>query len=336
MGLMFEAPPNGNEIPAQSCNVNSTPLEPVILTREMEIRRDAVGNDHVNHGTGAAVPLDAMTMADAYIPLIPGSFPGLTPEVHVESPQIDASMETMPRSTAPIPHDTVLLNDRHDPSGVADVLERNSINEKFVPVPVRTPFHFKGKEATILAGSKRKANAPPPIPRLNKKKQKTGGAEHDVVDAITPPATPSPVVIFAGVAPHGTKRRQYKQPDDKQTTVKRQRIDSSIPEREEVEEIRLTSPEEVEKHIRAKNRRKVNFAPAPPNVAVNPPMLVPLTADLGSEVCPLTHLRGQREVEYVVPAQTQSTLHVEPTVRSRRRKGAEDVTLPPRKKQRIA
>ncbi|KNC96060.1 uncharacterized protein SPPG_09539 [Spizellomyces punctatus DAOM BR117] len=333
-GLMFEAPPNGNEIPAQPCNVNSTPLEPVILTRETEIRRDAVGNDRVNHGTGAAVPLDAMTMSDAYIPLIPGSFPGLTPEVHVESPQINASVETMPRSAAPIPHDTVLLNDRHDPSGVADVLERNSVNEKFIPVPARTPFHFKGKEATILAGSKRKANAPPPIPRLNKKKQKT--------EPVTPPSTPSPVapprppdVIFAGVAPHGTKRRQYKQPDDKQTTVKRQRIDSSIPEREEVEEIRLTSPEEVEKHIRAKNRRKVNFAPAPPNVAVNPPTLVPLTADLGSEVRPLTRLRGQREAEYVVPLVPTQTVHVEPTVRSRRRKGA-DVTLPPRKKQRIA
>ncbi|KND03133.1 uncharacterized protein SPPG_08998 [Spizellomyces punctatus DAOM BR117] len=210
-GLMFEAPPNGNEIPAQPRNVNSTPLEPVILTRETEIRRDAVGNDHVNHGTGAAVPLDAMTMADAYIPPIPGSFPGLTPEVHVESPQIDASMETMPRSAAPIPHDTVLLNDRHDPSGVADVLERTPSMKNLSWFLLE--LHFTSK------------------------KQKTE------------PVTPPPDVIFAGVAPHGTKRRQYKQPDDKQTTVKRQRIDSSIPEREEVEEIRLTSPEEVEKHI---------------------------------------------------------------------------------------
>ncbi|KNC97202.1 uncharacterized protein SPPG_07588 [Spizellomyces punctatus DAOM BR117] len=336
-GLMFQAPPNGNEIPAQPRNVNSVPVEPVILTRETEIRRDAVGNDRVNHATGIAVSLPAHLMADSYIPPIPGGFPGSTQQIHVESPQIDASVETMPRS-ATIPHDTVLLNDRHDPSGVADVLERNSINDQFVSVPARTPFHFKGKEATILAGSKRKANAPPPIPRGNKKKQKTGGAEHDAIEPVTPPATPvaphPPDVIFAGVAPHGTKRRQYKQPDDKQT-VKRRRIADHV-EEPPLEEIVLQNPEEVERSVRASRRRRVNVDPVLAPTALNPPTLVPLTADLGSEVRPLACLRGQREAEYVVPpAQTQSTLRVEPTVRSRRRKGAEDVTLPPRKKQKI-
>ncbi|KNC99708.1 uncharacterized protein SPPG_05089 [Spizellomyces punctatus DAOM BR117] len=345
-GLMFQAPPNGNEIPAQPRNVNSSPLEPVILTRETEIRRDAFGNDHVNHATGVAVPLDAMTMGDAYIPPIPGGFPGSTPQVHVESPQIDASVETMPRS-APIPHDTVIMNDHQNPSDVADVLERNSVNEQFISVPARTPFHFKGKEPAVLAGSKRKANAPPPIPRLNKKKQKTGDAEHDVVEGInlepvTPPATPPPVapprppdVLFAGRAPHGTKRRQYKQPEDKQT-IKRRRIDAEHVEEPALEEIVLQNPEEVERSVRASRRRRVNVDPVLAPMALNPPTLVPLTADLGSEVRPLTRLRGQREAEYVVPpVPTQATVHVEPTVRSRQRKGAEDVTLPPRKKQRI-
>ncbi|KNC95839.1 uncharacterized protein SPPG_08706 [Spizellomyces punctatus DAOM BR117] len=340
-GLMFQAPPNGNEIPAQPRNVNSVPVEPVILTRETEIRRDAVGNDRVNHATGIAVSLPAHLMADSYIPPIPGGFPGSTQQIHVESPQIDASVETMPRSV-PIPHDTVLLNDRHDPSGVADVLERNSINDQFVSVPARTPFHFKGKEATILAGSKRKANAPPPIPRLNKKKQKTGGAEHDVVEPVTPPATPPPVapprppdVIFAGSAPHGTKRRQYKQPEEKQT-VKRRKIDDSIPEQEDhVEEITLMSPAEVERNVRANRRRKVDVAPAAPT-ALNPPTLVPLTADLGSEIRPLAKLRGGwRDAEFVVPAQPVQQVQVtEPTVRTRRRKG-EEIILPPKKKQRM-
>ncbi|TPX56702.1 hypothetical protein SpCBS45565_g08370 [Spizellomyces sp. 'palustris'] len=341
-GLVFQAPPNGNEIPVQPRNVNSTPVEPVILTRETEIRRNVFGNDRVNHSTGVAVPLDAMMMADSYIPEIPGGFPGSTVEVQVESPQNDASVETLP-PTAPIPHDTVIMNDRRDPSGVADILERNSVNDQFVSVPARTPFHFKGKEATVLAGSKRKANAPPPIPRFNKKKQRVGDAEHVVVvdqinlEPATPPPAPvapprPPDVIFAGLAPHGTKRRQYKQPEDKQT-VKRQKIDDSIPEREEtVEEITLMSPAEVERKVRA-NRRKVNVAPTAPAAPITPLTLVPLTADYGGELRPLAKLCGKHNAEYIVPPEPmQQTPYSKPTVRTRRRKG-EELSLPPKKKQ---
>ena len=220
-GMVFQAPAGGKEPIDEPSNANSKSPDKVILTKETEIRQDPLtGLSHINVATGSVVPLDSQIPSNDDIPM-PGTFPSKPPSETVSSPSSDnAEIKiSSPPLESPIPQ--VVANSKDDPNGVADIIESNFISTPAVSIPAHGPFRFKGRDPPVLAGKKRKAVGPPPIPRLDKKRIRTGESPYDEVASSVPleQAVPGPSISIDPLIP-GTKRPAMTQPDERQVKKK--------------------------------------------------------------------------------------------------------------------
>nr|DAC81681.1 TPA_asm: fiber [Powellomyces chytrid fungus MELD virus 5] len=342
-GMYFQAPVTNNPAPETSSNLNSASSNPVILTRETEVRRSSDGELNVNRATGVVNEPPVIVNEGPGELSMPGTFPGAS------TWGVDANQIPLPPSPVTSVssggssgyHNEVVMSDRIDTAEeMEDFLRETSVVSSYVPVPAHTPFHssparqisapppviqgetYHNPEATLttatpLQGTKRPRSADDiPLPRNARKKRQI---YTEPAVPVPRPTAPPPQIAAApipGIVIEGNRVMTRKRPmlrDEEHRIVKRRRIDA------DVEEVVLRPVREVERVVRARQRRVVNA-----NINLTPAVLQEAQQEIGmamGNLRPIRHMRGNPlPADYVAGSGRPDVEYVEPQLRSRPRK----------------
>ncbi|KAI9103785.1 hypothetical protein DFS34DRAFT_667947 [Phlyctochytrium arcticum] len=140
-GLRFQAPPGGTEGVELPSNINSKSGNPIIATKETEIRVDPLsGLARMYGSTGNTTPLENVIHTKADLPM-PGMFPSSFPSLPNDSPfPLSPPPDIKYNETQYVPE--VVANNRSERNNndLQQILEDNIINDRFISIPAKTPI----------------------------------------------------------------------------------------------------------------------------------------------------------------------------------------------------